>query len=87
VGLVPPVEPPKFERSGTPLKDARRGTRRARFDGTEFDCPVYEREQLDVGSTFAGPAILEQLDCTTVVRPGQTARVDEWKSLIVTQES
>src|SRR5215831_5408240 len=87
VGLVPPVEPPKFERSGAALKDARRGTRRARFDGTEFDCPVYQREQLDVGSTFAGPAILEQLDCTTVVRPGQAARVDEWKSLIVTQES
>jgi N-methylhydantoinase A len=87
VGLVPPVEPPKFERSGAALKDARRGTRRARFDGKEFDCPIYQREQLDVGSTFAGPAILEQLDCTTVVRPGQTARVDEWKSLIVTQES
>jgi N-methylhydantoinase A len=87
VGLVPPVEPPKFERSGAALKDARRGTRRARFDGTEFDCPIYQREQLDVGSTFAGPAILDQLDCTTVVRPGQAARVDEWKSLIVTQES
>jgi len=87
VGLVPPVEPPKFARSSAALKDARRGTRRARFDGAEFDCPIYQREQLDVGSTFAGPAILDQLDCTTVVRPGQAARVDEWKSLIVTQES
>jgi len=87
VGLVPPVEPPKFARSSAALKDARRGTRRARFDGAEFDCPIYQREQLDVGSTFAGPAMLDQLDCTTVVRPGQAARVDEWKSLIVTQES
>jgi N-methylhydantoinase A len=86
VGLVPAVELPKFERTGAALKDARRGTRRTRFDGAQFDCPIYEREQLDVGSTFAGPAILEQLDCTTVVRPGQTARVDKSKSLIVTQE-
>ena len=57
---------------------------RARFDGAEFDCPIYQREQLDVGSSLAGPAILAQLDCTTVICPGQAARVDEWKNLIVT---
>ena len=48
------------------------------------DCPVYQRERLDVGLTVAGPAILDQFDCTTVICPGQTARVDEWKNLIVT---
>ena len=41
---------------------------------------------MDVGLTIAGPAILDQLDCTTVIPPGQIARVDEWKNLIVTQE-
>jgi N-methylhydantoinase A len=40
---------------------------------------------LDVGLSLTGPAILDQLDCTTVICPGQTARVDEWKNLIVTQ--
>jgi N-methylhydantoinase A len=40
-----------------------------------------------MGSTISGPAVLEQLDCTTVIRPGQVARVDEWKNLVVTQES
>ena len=49
-----------------------------------IDCPVYQRERLDVGLTVAGPAILDQFDCTTVICPGQTARVDEWKNLIVT---
>jgi N-methylhydantoinase A len=86
VGLVPPVELPKFERVGTPLADAQRAVRRVRFDGEELDCPVYAREQLDVGASVAGPAILDQLDCTTVICPGQTARVDDWKNLIVTQE-
>ena len=42
--------------------------------------------RLDVGASLAGPAVLDQLDCTTVICPGQTARVDEWKNLIVTQE-
>jgi N-methylhydantoinase A len=87
VGLVPPVAMPKFERAGGTLADARRELRRARFDAEELDCPVYQRERLDVGLELAGPAILDQFDCTTVICPGQTARVDEWKNLIVTQSS
>ncbi len=86
LGLLPSIEMPKFSPTGAALADARRGSRRVRFDGAELDCPIYRRDQIDVGTNFAGPAILEQLDCTTVVRPGQNARVDEWKNLIVTQE-
>jgi N-methylhydantoinase A len=86
IGKVPPVEMPRFERAGTGLTEARRATRRVRFDGKTIDCPVYQRDKLDVGLSFAGPAVLDQLDCTTVICPGQVARVDEWKNLIVTQE-
>jgi N-methylhydantoinase A len=86
VGQVPAVEMPRFQRTGTRLKDALRETRKVRFDGKTVDCPVYQREKLDVGLTFSGPAVLDQFDCTTVVCPGQTVRVDEWKNLIVTQE-
>jgi N-methylhydantoinase A len=86
VGLVPPVEMPKFARKGTSLADAKRETRSVRVDGKEIDCPVYQRERLDVGLSLTGPAILDQFDCTTVLYPGQAARVDEWKNLIVMQE-
>jgi len=86
IGKVPPVEMPRFGRAGTSLADAQRATRRARFDGQTIDCPVYWRDKLDVGLRFAGPAVLDQLDCTTVICPGQVARVDDWKNLIVTQE-
>jgi N-methylhydantoinase A len=85
IGLVPQVEMAKFKPAGSSLADARRGARRARFAGAELDCPVYARERLDVGLRVAGPAILEQLDSTTVIGPGQVARVDEWKNLIVTE--
>jgi N-methylhydantoinase A len=84
VGRVPPVEMPKFKPTGATLADALRETRRVRFDGEDVECPVYQREKLDVGLTFEGPAILDQFDCTTVIYAGQTARVDEWKNLIVT---
>jgi N-methylhydantoinase A len=86
IGKVPPVEMPRFARAGTSLADARRATRRVRFDGVTIDCPVFQRDKLDVGLRFAGPAVLDQLDCTTVICPGQVARVDEWKNLIVTQK-
>jgi N-methylhydantoinase A len=83
VGLVPPVEMPRFKPSGASLDDALRERRRVRFGGVEMECPVYQRETIDVGATITGPAILDQFDCTTVLCPGQLARVDEYKNLIV----
>jgi N-methylhydantoinase A len=83
-GLVPPVEMPKFAPTGATLADALRETRRVRMDGADIDCPVYQRERLDVGVNLTGPAILDQFDCTTVIYSGQTARVDEYRNLIVT---
>jgi N-methylhydantoinase A len=87
LGLVPPVELPRFKPTGATLADALRETRQARFDGHDVECPVYQRERLAVGVTLPGPAILDQFDCTTVIHAGQTARVDEWKNLIVTQDA
>jgi N-methylhydantoinase A len=75
---------PRFEPAGAPVDSALRERRRIRVGGAELDCPVYQRERLDVGSRLAGPAILEQLDCTTLICPGQVARVDDWKNLLVT---
>ncbi len=85
-GLVPPVSMPKFASQGGKLAEALRETRPVRFDGTVVACPVYQREKLDVGLSLRGPAILDQFDCTTIICAGQTARVDEWKNLIVTEE-
>jgi N-methylhydantoinase A len=33
--------------------------------------------------SFAGPAIVDQLDCTSVIAPGQIATVDAYKNIIV----
>lgn len=84
IGLVPTVDMPRFQRSGATLEQALREIRRVRFDGVELDCPVYQRETIDVGAMIAGPAILDQFDATTVLCPGQLARVDEYKNLIAT---
>jgi N-methylhydantoinase A len=83
IGYVPPISLPKYEPAGLPLTAALRETRKARFHGKMLDCPVYQRERLDVGVSFFGPAIVDQLDSTSVILPGQSATVDAYKNIIV----
>ncbi|HXJ01141.1 MAG TPA: hydantoinase/oxoprolinase family protein, partial [Micropepsaceae bacterium] len=83
VGRVPPVELPSHRAEGRALKDALRETRKARFNGVTLDCPVYQRERLDVGVRFSGPAIVDQLDATMVIPPGLPARVDAFKNILI----
>lgn len=46
-------------------------------------CPVYDREKLEAGNRVDGPAIIEQMDTTTVILPGMAARVESYLNLIV----
>ncbi|WP_298956883.1 hydantoinase/oxoprolinase family protein [uncultured Methylobacterium sp.] len=62
-------------------------TARAYLDGAEREVAVYRREDLRPGQTFAGPAIVTQDDCTTVVPPGLAARVDAHANLRITPEA
>ncbi|HSW19565.1 MAG TPA: hydantoinase/oxoprolinase family protein [Ramlibacter sp.] len=57
-------------------------SRRVWFAATGFvDTPVLARESLAPGAAFAGPAIVEQMDTTTVIPPGARARVDRARYL------
>jgi N-methylhydantoinase A len=57
--------------------------RRVWFAGGWHDTPVLRRERLPVGASFQGPAIVEQLDTTIVIEPGNSVEVDEVGNLIV----
>ena len=86
IGKGADVELPKFKNTGGTLKDAYLGDRDARFMNETHPTPVYQRERLDVGLEIKGPAVVEQLDSTLVINPGQTARVDDWKNIIISRE-
>jgi len=45
--------------------------------------PVYDRERLHAGNRIVGPAIVEQMDATTVILPGQVGRVEPYLNLIL----
>jgi N-methylhydantoinase A len=44
---------------------------------------VYERDRLRPGARIEGPAIIEQLDSTVMVPPGDEAEVDGWSNIII----
>jgi N-methylhydantoinase A len=54
-----------------------------RETGTFVSCPLYDRERLCAGNRINGPAIVEQMDATTLIVPGATATVDPYLNLLL----
>jgi len=71
------------ERAPT-LEAAQVGERRVWFSDGWHQTAIYARDKLPMEAAFAGPAILEQLDCTTVVEPGDKVRQDKLGNLLIT---
>ena len=46
-------------------------------------CPIYDREKLAPGHRLPGPAIVEQMDATTVIPPGMSGHVEPYGNLIL----
>ena len=82
---------PKAELRPSPLGDDRRqrgagpaaATSICRRPAGFVACPVYERDLLASGNRLAGPALIDQLDATTLILPGQRATVDAYRNLLI----
>ncbi|MEE2992503.1 MAG: hydantoinase/oxoprolinase family protein [Gemmatimonadota bacterium] len=61
-------------------------TRPVYFSGSWHDTPIFRRDHLTAGHTVCGPAIVEQLDSTTLIWPDQTAEVNTWGQLEIEKE-
>ena len=86
VGVTPKPELKRHELNGGGAKS--RGSRPVWFDssGVAVDTPLYLRSDLPAGTKLEGPAIVDQLDSTTVVPPGWRADVDEWLNIRMHRE-
>ncbi len=84
-GPVPHVALQRATAGGSEVGAAIKGRRRAYFAeaGGFTDVPVYDRYRLRGSMTFAGPAIVEQVDSTAVIGPNTTVHVDDYLNLIV----
>jgi N-methylhydantoinase A len=63
-------------------------SRRVWFSATGFvETPIYQRQALAFGSRLAGPAVIEQMDTTTIVPPGWNVVVDQLANLLLSREA
>ncbi|MGQ3027482.1 MAG: hydantoinase/oxoprolinase family protein [Ferrovibrionaceae bacterium] len=84
IGRRPKLDLKRLAPTGTgSIAAARTGSRPMFAAGAWADTPVYDRLALPVGAEIAGPAVLEQLDTTIIVEPGQTARVDDFGNVVL----
>lgn len=87
VQAVGAVHRPSLARSENGVASATPTTNRPVYFGDRWvDAAIYARDQLPVGHTLSGPAVIQEFGSTTVVFGGWYVRVDEDLNLIMTAE-
>lgn len=79
---------PEFKRHAL-VSEAAQPRRHAEvwLDGALRSVAVFARSDLKPGQSFAGPAVVTQDDCTTVVLPNMAVSVDEYANLRIVPET
>jgi len=85
IGIVPKADIRPTVEAGPDPTAAELGRRDVwlRERGAFVSCPIYDREKLVAGNRVEGPAIVEQMDATTLIVPGATATVDRYLNLML----
>jgi len=73
----------KTGQAGSTLEECRIHDSRFYYDGGWHDIYIYDRGRLHEGLVVPGPAIIGEMDSTTVVLPGYDARVDAVGNLLI----
>jgi N-methylhydantoinase A len=72
----------------SPSPEVIKGTRSVFFAAQKStETKIYDRDRLTVGTHFAGPAIVEQFDATSIVPPGWHASVDRYGNLVLERKA
>ncbi|GGQ22599.1 hydantoinase/oxoprolinase family protein [Streptosporangium pseudovulgare] len=84
-GSVPRAELPREEAAGPDAAASLIGTRAMHVPelGGYVEVPVHRREAMRPGNRLEGPAVIEQMDTTTVLLPGDRLTVDAHSNLVI----
>ena len=85
VGRIAKPKLPALPAGSGDVEAARRTVRQVYFaEASGFvDCPSYDRYRLAAGDVVEGPAIVEEMDSTTVIHPGFRGEVDRYGNLLI----
>jgi N-methylhydantoinase A len=82
-GARPNVAPIQLDDGNGDASAARTGTTRIYVDGDFVNAGLYDRLALRAGDRVPGPAIIVEMDSTTLVLPGYAATADRSGSLLI----
>ncbi|MGE0826842.1 MAG: hydantoinase/oxoprolinase family protein [Candidatus Binatia bacterium] len=74
---------PQADLAGASPKAALIDEHKIYFDGEFLSTPIYDRARLHPGNRVSGPAIVTEMDSTTVVLPDFTAEVDRYFNILI----
>ena len=53
-------------------------------EGKDQEATLYDRSKLRSGNVIKGPAIVLEMDSTTLILPGHVGTVDDWGNILIT---
>jgi N-methylhydantoinase A len=77
------IDRPALAKGGTDPKAAVVGKQKAYMDGKDCTAVVYDRAKLKAGNRVPGPAIVMEMDSTTVILPRHHGLVDKAGSILI----
>jgi N-methylhydantoinase A len=82
-GRAPQISAPPVPEGGTDPSAARRGDTKVYVDGGWTEAQLYDRTALAAGNVVPGPAVITEMDSTTLVLPGYAGTVDAVGSILI----
>ncbi|HEX5494548.1 MAG TPA: hydantoinase/oxoprolinase family protein [Mycobacteriales bacterium] len=82
-GAAPTVQAPELPAGGPDPSAARYDTTEVWVDGRFLPAGVYDRAALAAGNVVSGPAVITEMDSTTLVLPGHSGTVDRLGSILI----
>ena len=77
------IERPVLAAGGADPKAAAVGKQKAYMDGRDCAATVYDRARLRAGNRIKGPAIVIEMDSTTVILPRHHGVVDRYGNILI----
>jgi N-methylhydantoinase A len=77
------IDAPTIEAGSADPADAVIGTQSAYLEGRSQDATVYDRARLKSGNRIPGPAIVIEMDSTTLILPGHSGEIDEYGNIMI----
>jgi len=83
LGELPVIEPVEMIKERGKTGEALIDTRDVYFEGEFLKTPIYDRSKLKLDAQLKGPAIIEEVNATTVIPPEASAVVDKYGNIII----